>query len=235
MDSKTNEKINNYLLQKSEKITFAILSILSYRTQKNVLKDKITKRSIDLFELLASVGQSGWRASRMSATAELSALEGLLDLAERLGFFPSGAAKIISIEFRELFAFLDEYGHFITGEPLHVDREMLKVELLGNGVSSGREKKSIEDIKDIEKDINMQTKKLSNGKNGHYKGQKENTRKMIILSEIEKKGKISIKDIQRSVPNCSGKTLQRELALMIGKGILKKEGTRRWTLYSLAD
>lgn len=235
MDSKTNEKINTYVVQKSEKIAFAILSILSYRTEKNVLKDKLTKHTLDLFELLASVGNLGWRVSRVSAFSELLALEGLLDLAERLGFFPSGAAKTIAMEFRELFAFLDEYGHLITGEPLHINRDMLKVELLGEGtLHAMRDEKTISTVKENEKDKELPQKKNGTHSNGHSKGQNGGARKMIILSEIEKKGKMSIKDIQHAIPGCSGKTIQRELVALIEKGILKKEGERRWTLYSLS-
>lgn len=43
----------------------------------------------------------------------------------------------------------------------------------------------------------------------------------------------SIKDIAKEVPGVSEKTIQRELLQMVQEGVLKKEGERRWSRYTL--
>ena len=59
-----------------------------------------------------------------------------------------------------------------------------------------------------------------------------NSRRDGILKLIKQQGPISIKDIAKSVPGVSSKTVQRELAELVRGGLLKKEGDRRWSRYS---
>jgi len=44
---------------------------------------------------------------------------------------------------------------------------------------------------------------------------------------------LSVKDFTRVIKDCSEKTIQRELLDLVEKGIVKKEGERRWSRYSL--
>ena len=44
---------------------------------------------------------------------------------------------------------------------------------------------------------------------------------------------MNVKDVLGVVAGVSEKTIQRELLALVDEGILKKEGERRWTLYSL--
>ncbi|MFC1721122.1 hypothetical protein ACFLY0_00375 [Patescibacteria group bacterium] len=58
-------------------------------------------------------------------------------------------------------------------------------------------------------------------------------RKDKIISIVRKKGQVTIKDISAVISGCSEKTLQRELLSMVKDNVLKKEGERRWSKYSL--
>ena len=57
-------------------------------------------------------------------------------------------------------------------------------------------------------------------------------RKTLILSLIKEKKEIGIADAVHIMKGVSTKTVQRELTAMVGEGILKKEGDRRWSRYS---
>lgn len=59
-------------------------------------------------------------------------------------------------------------------------------------------------------------------------------RRKIILALIKQKPALTVKDIARSIPGVSEKTIQRELFAMVGDGVLIKKGDRRWSTYSLA-
>lgn len=56
-------------------------------------------------------------------------------------------------------------------------------------------------------------------------------RRNNILKLIKQQGPTSVKDIAKSVPGVSSKTVQRELAELVRAGLLKKEGERRWSRY----
>jgi len=62
---------------------------------------------------------------------------------------------------------------------------------------------------------------------------KKNKRQSTIINLIKRKREIMIKDVVGLIHDCSEKTIQRELLSLVDEGILKKEGERRWTRYSL--
>ena len=62
---------------------------------------------------------------------------------------------------------------------------------------------------------------------------KKNSRQSIIISLLKRKKEIMIKDVSPLIDGCSEKTIQRELLAMVNQGILRKEGEKRWSRYSL--
>jgi hypothetical protein len=90
----------------------------------------------------------------------------------------------------------------------------------------------------------------------NYKGQKDNMKNDVLKQMSERKSekivkdkgnrqeiiiamlkgglKLTIKDFAKNIKNCSEKTIQRELIALLSKGVLKKEGERRWSKYFLA-
>jgi len=72
------------------------------------------------------------------------------------------------------------------------------------------------------------------GRSVKYKKHFEDgNRREKILNIVKDKKKVTIKDISRVVTECSEKTIQRELISMVKDSVLKKEGERRWSKYSL--
>lgn len=63
---------------------------------------------------------------------------------------------------------------------------------------------------------------------------KKNSRQSVIINLLKRKKEIMIKDVSPLIHGCSEKTIQRELLAMVQSGILKKEGEKRWSRYSLA-
>ncbi|MEQ1500099.1 MAG: DeoR family transcriptional regulator [Parcubacteria group bacterium] len=62
---------------------------------------------------------------------------------------------------------------------------------------------------------------------------KRSNRQNIIIGLLKKKKELTIKDIAQTIKDCSEKTIQRELISLIGLGLLKRTGERRWSKYSL--
>jgi hypothetical protein len=60
-----------------------------------------------------------------------------------------------------------------------------------------------------------------------------NSRNEEIMKIIKDNNKVTIKDISSQIRNCSEKTIQRELIKMVSLNLIKKEGERRWSTYSV--
>jgi hypothetical protein len=58
-------------------------------------------------------------------------------------------------------------------------------------------------------------------------------RRTRIKTILEAKHEATIKDISEIITDCSEKTIQRELNAMIEENIVKRQGERRWSKYSL--
>lgn len=63
---------------------------------------------------------------------------------------------------------------------------------------------------------------------------KKNARQSVIINLLKRKREIMIKDVTPLIEGVSEKTIQRELLAMVEQGIIKKEGEKRWSRYSLA-
>jgi predicted transcriptional regulator len=63
--------------------------------------------------------------------------------------------------------------------------------------------------------------------------QKKSQRQENIINILKGQSNITIKDISKAIKDCSEKTIQRELSELVDKGVIKKEGERRWSRYSL--
>lgn len=58
-------------------------------------------------------------------------------------------------------------------------------------------------------------------------------RQKAILEHVKQAKQAKISDFYSSFNGVSSKTIQRDLQDLVAKSILKKEGTKRWTVYSL--
>jgi hypothetical protein len=69
---------------------------------------------------------------------------------------------------------------------------------------------------------------------GHSSTQvKKSQRQEQIINVLKGQSNLTIKDFSKVIKDCSEKTIQRELIELVEKGIVKKEGERRWSRYSL--
>ncbi|MDE2040822.1 MAG: hypothetical protein KGI59_00315 [Patescibacteria group bacterium] len=58
-------------------------------------------------------------------------------------------------------------------------------------------------------------------------------RQETILNVLRGQSNLTIKDFSNVIKDCSEKTIQRELIDLVNRGLVKKEGERRWSRYSL--
>ena len=80
--------------------------------------------------------------------------------------------------------------------------------------------------------IDTKVSPLGNKEFGVVKDKKD-TRKVAILDLLKSGNHLTISDFLQSIKGCSAKTIQRELLELVVQGIIKKEGERRWSRYSI--
>ncbi|HEY4520105.1 MAG TPA: hypothetical protein VJH33_03675 [Candidatus Paceibacterota bacterium] len=82
-------------------------------------------------------------------------------------------------------------------------------------------------LQNKEKDLQKTESKIS------YRTQSTKARSQEVMEILKLNGRLGIKDIYSNMPECSEKMIQRELALLVSKGQVKKFGAKRWSLYEL--
>ncbi len=89
----------------------------------------------------------------------------------------------------------------------------------------------------IQENTDIQKKELPKDDISVHKVQtklpENNSRFDEIMKIIKDNEKVTIKDISSQIKNCSEKTIQRDLLKMVSLNLIKKEGERRWSTYTL--
>jgi hypothetical protein len=220
----------NYLYSKSEKITTALYMITNFMSVNEPLKWQIRENSLRFLDSIMSLNKvslSGRGLAMTEVGGYLFQIKTLFSIAYKSGFISDMNYSVVQKELDNLINFLTEYD----SNKLSIESPVFDKTFFDETESKGQ---------NFEK--NFETKKETKG-NGTHKGQvtkeKKHTndvmsdRKNKILAVIKDKKEVTIKDISILVSGCSEKTLQRELLGMVSQGLIKKEGERRWSKYSI--
>lgn len=229
----TDKKINDNDLVKSLRLTARkiVKDILDIFLERE--KDKKKEALIEIFFVISLI--------------ETSVIEGVFD-EENASLLQEEYMKVISVleifsgEYKENNLFIEKLNN-IKSE-LNVDNQDV-FDLNKNPINGIRNKGEIfldSKIKNNNLNINNivgRNYSMSRGQSD-YKRQdinviKDNNRQEIIIDTIRKKGVVTIKDISVVLPNVSEKTVQREIISLVGRGLINKEGERRWSRYSLVS
>ena len=88
-------------------------------------------------------------------------------------------------------------------------------------------------IKDNSRDAKENAQNTASTHSAEKGSEGTSDRQEAIIQILRSKGSSYIKDISTMIREVSEKTIQRELQTLINKGVIQKEGERRWTQYSL--
>lgn len=78
------------------------------------------------------------------------------------------------------------------------------------------------------------SRQIQDASKGHVNTTTKKTeRQETIVNILKGHPNLTIKDFTNVIKDCSAKTIQRELLELVEKGVVKKEGERRWSRYSL--
>ncbi len=235
-----------FIFQKTEKLVKGIYLLTSHMSDKEPMKERARHIS---HKMLGSVlemsdriwGEETYHKNLLSAITEISTL---FDIAEHTKMISRNNHHIINTELTKLANFLitsaSNYSSAkIAFEPnlFDGDYNFVQDQVFPNSHQNQNHIKS-DFVKDNYKGQTQSDRTTINSDMSLTKNvvpekiiKDKNNRQEIILSMLKSGVKLTIKDFAKNIKGCSEKTIQRELLSLVSKGVLKKEGERRWSKY----
>lgn len=237
-----------YVFGKLEKLAHAVILLTSQSDTERVLVERVEMSVLDSVREGAHLGADTDRSHVIAVILELLSL---IRLSATAGIFTQSNASILVDEYLAVLARLsapsvqgimlrreellsgseggaDEGPGFWRELPSSID------DLFGSGGAAATTEKAehVPQSKNkgqdnpLAKNTTHGVKKVGSPVDG--------ARSQAIISVVKLKGVVSIRDVVEVISDCSEKTIQRELLSLVEKGVLKKEGERRWSTYRLA-
>jgi hypothetical protein len=249
----SNDSYGLFVFQKTEKIVKAVYLLTSLMSDKEPMKERSRTLVNGILENVLNVSERVWNEDKNNKKilSSISEIILLFEVAEYTGMMSKMNKQIINTELQKLSNFIISSYENSSSAKVVFEQNMFDKNYdyvpknTFNGLSFSNNQNTIQ--KDDEQTLNIINKgqdEMSdmslNNKTSFIKivhPQKKikdkNNRQDIIFKMLNGGAKLTIKDFAKNIKGCSEKTIQRELISMLEKGVLKKEGERRWSKYFL--
>lgn len=249
--SLNHKPLYEFANKKTEKLVTALYMVTDCMDTDDALKGKLRFLGVellsDMYKLstLSPVDKSNHIVRSLSHIKELISFVGI---AATIGFISEMNSSILHREFRNLITELESYQSKETQFNFTLNESMFEVEKTHTSFMPNNhiKDKSISNGHLIKKtnltssyhSLNSQSALSKRPANNSVNIADKQERAQKILSFIKDKknvvgiaGGMSIKDISVAFIDCSEKTIQRELNVLVAKGLIKKLGAKRWSRY----
>ncbi|MDZ4786626.1 MAG: DeoR family transcriptional regulator, partial [bacterium] len=231
-----------YIFKKTEKITAGLYLVSGLLKDEEPIKWEMRDRGIDLLSSSFSASNSlpGDKNAVIQSlfTAALETLS-LLNVAKISNLISEMNHRLLVREIDNVVAMLrDRLAESAESAGYVLSEAFFKTpDLFSSGFRLGN--------KNLSQNLSQQSKGHKNhlgdfdqAKSGITKGheggsEKKTQRQEIIISTLKNQSNLTIKDFSKIIKDCSEKTIQRELIELVNQGLVKKDGERRWSRYSL--
>jgi hypothetical protein len=231
-----------YVFKKTEKITAALYLVSGLIKDEDPMKWELRGRGMDLLSssFTASSSLPGDKNIVIQSlfTAALETMS-LLNVARISGLISYMNHSILIKEIDQVLGMLrDRLAESAENAGYVLSESFFKTpDLFSSGFKSDSKSGGTFGSRDNKGHTSTNSHKSSGNiatTEGHQNSaDKKNKRQEEILSILKEQSNLSVKDFTRVIKDCSEKTVQRELLDLVEKGIVKKEGERRWSRYSL--
>lgn len=226
-----------YTYRKTEKIVTALYMVTSLLSDEEPLKWKARTLGNEMLSFTNTLKDTyatrldGVVGAIRSRTIELSSL---LDIAKSAGLLSEMNASILKAELAGLMGLYAEDKGF-AGQGVPFDGSFFAESLPGAYARPARVKDTDDQRRPQPRVPYTKRQSAPRDANGGGEGSdvKKDKRRKAIIELVGKRGNVTIKDVSSVIRDCSEKTIQRELLGLVHEGVLKKEGERRWSRYSL--
>ena len=229
-----NNNIYVFAGKKTEKLVTALYMVTDCMDSDDALKVKLRSSGIELLSDIYKLSNQNPMDNRARISSSLSLVEETLSfigIASTIGYISEMNTAILRKEFMALIDELKSHQSKDQHFTFTLDDKMFEIKKTENKIpdpiSIGQ---TIKRTTFNNMSFISQTKRhVSNINNVVNK--KERLDKIINI--IKLKGDTAIKDISPSFPDCSEKTIQRELNSLVSKGQIRKTGSKRWSRYQI--
>ncbi len=244
----SNKPVYEFINKKTEKLVTALYMVSDYMESQESLRSKLRLLGVELMSDIFTLSRLSPLNNSSQIDLSLSRIYEIfsfIEIAETMGYISTMNKEILKTEFNILVEELKSRQSQKRHLPFNLNKNMFEIER--NDFVKEKYSDDVFYIKDKNKRTHSVSfmKGMSDRKSipGHsltaveYKKVKQE-RIEKILSIIKNKETsptgeegATVKDISTSFPNCSVKTIQRELLVLIDKGQIKKIGAKRWSRY----
>ncbi len=229
-----------YIFKKTEKITSAVYLVSGLLKDDEPLKWELRDKGMDLisssFGAASSIPGDKNAVIQSLFTAALETLS-LLNVAKISNLISDMNHKLLVREIDQIVAMLRdklaqnaENAGYILSESFFKTPDLYTTGFRGQGVRNVVTEGGVNGMSNRHKSLVNKDFPI-----GHsYAEEKKNLRQETIINLMKGQQSVSIKDLSKNINDCSEKTIQRELIDMLKKGLIRKEGDRRWSRYSLS-
>ncbi|MEX0651949.1 MAG: hypothetical protein WD509_00535 [Candidatus Paceibacterota bacterium] len=219
--------------KRTEKLLIAIHLVTNFVPENEPARMTIRDKSVRMLSEILHL-RSGFSTKGSEhldhVIASLYEVTSLLDILHASGFVSDMNCDVLKKELADLIIFLRESEGSEVSEKVSVTEDDFSVGDFNKG-------QYVKDTKVSFKEKGLHTQKLQKDKNNEVKKTNSPTatseRRSAILGLVKDKMTVNVKDISSVITDCSEKTIQRELIALVHENVLKKEGERRWSVYSL--
>ncbi len=210
-----------YVFKKTEKITAALYLISGLLKDDEPMKWELRDRGIDMLT-------SSFTASSSLPGDKNAVIQSL---------FTATLETISLLNVARISNLVSEMNHVLLVREIDSIVSLLRDRLVASAENAGYVLS--EKFFKTEQEAGRREKVESSNQNiaisqGHAMTQhKKSQRQEHIISILKGQSNITIKDFSKVIRDCSEKTIQRELSELVDKGVIRKEGERRWSRYSL--
>jgi hypothetical protein len=218
-----DEYYYKHIFKKTEKIVSAVFFIISKSqgiAQDHVVRADLERRAKDTHSIalsLLSMEPDAARYGMQTLLHALVSLDSILRIFAAMGGISRDNQEVIAIEIdgvqRSMRRYLGGFGFDLTTFETQKERPTVRPTV----APSAR----------VTRSIVPASTALSEVPN------RAADRATQVLNVLKDKEGIGIKDIHEVISDCSEKTIQRELMTLIEKGLVRREGDRRWSRYFL--
>jgi hypothetical protein len=225
--------------KKTEKILIALHLVTNNVPEKEPSRIAVRDKSVCILSdilLLRSGFKSAGSEKVEQVIVGIFEVISLLDILHASGFVSDMNLEVLKKELGGLIIFIRESSDTKLSERVTFDSGHFKIDDLHSEKSKGQSVKDTLRVLSQGKGHNV--KKISKGGTPSVNSvgsasAKHDERRDAILKLIKDKNSVNVKDVSAVITDCSEKTLQRELISLVNENVLKKEGERRWSVYSL--
>lgn len=214
-----NEEYLSCICNRIQKTTEAVYRVTDLLPDKEPLKWQIREKSVEIFTLFLGLQNK----TSLEKNVGLEKSEGLIIQLIALFSLFSENRNFSSLNFKILEESYEQIKKSVS-EEVHKDG-LIKLLLDTNTIGQSNGQNNVQKVIS-EKPKNVLTKQSVSTVN-------HQDRKDKIFAIIKDKKEITVGELAVIFNEYSEKTMQRDLLEMVAKGLLRKEGDKRWRKYTL--